>query len=154
MNDQRRSPGSDGETGVGYASPPRETRFQPGRSGNPKGRPKKKRTIDAMLQDALSRPVYLQEGGKKRKLTAQEAIILRLVSDATRDPRALKILLPMIERYGGTSATSIDMKELVREDQELLEAYLKKQQRNGAFLSEGPSEQTEPTDPSATRADE
>ena len=68
-------PTFDGDDPVGYGHPPRRTRFQPGRSGNPKGRPKGRRSIDVMLHDALSRRVRVQEDGKTRVLTIQEVII-------------------------------------------------------------------------------
>jgi len=35
---------------VGYGRPPRATRFVPGKSGNPKGRPKGARSVGAILQ--------------------------------------------------------------------------------------------------------
>jgi hypothetical protein len=58
---------------VGRGKPPQETRFQPGKSGNPKGRPKAKRHPDEVLlsrefhrisRDQLTREVTLPDGTK------------------------------------------------------------------------------------------
>ena len=38
---------------VGYGRPPKETRFQPGKSGNPAGRRKGSRTVGAILTDII-----------------------------------------------------------------------------------------------------
>ncbi len=42
MADEKKTtdPASDGSDPVGYCKPPKRTRFQPGQSGNPRGRPK------------------------------------------------------------------------------------------------------------------
>ena len=86
---------------VGYGRPPVESRFQPGRSGNPRGRPKGRKSIARALADSLGGSVTIQEGGRQRKMPMQELIIRRLVNDAARgDVRALKLLLALMERYG------------------------------------------------------
>jgi hypothetical protein len=36
---------------VGYGRPPKATQFKPGKSGNPKGRPKGPKSVGAVLQD-------------------------------------------------------------------------------------------------------
>lgn len=118
---------------VGYGRPPRRARFQACRSGNPKGRPKGSRSIDIMLRDALLRRVRVQEDGRARVLTVQEVIIRRLVNDAaTPDPRALKTLLALMDRYAGTSETAIDMKALSAEDQMIIAGHLAEQKGFGA----------------------
>ena len=45
--------------------------------------------------------VTIQEGGRQRKMPMQELIVRRLVNDAARgNPRALKLLFALMERYG------------------------------------------------------
>ena len=83
----QRSPSAalDGESdryAVGYGKPPQEHRFQPGRSGNPRGRPsRKKPTPDsdptlAMLGlgGIAFEPVKVTQNGKVVSMPAIEAV--------------------------------------------------------------------------------
>ena len=85
---------------VGYGRPPKASQFRPGNSGNPKGRPKGSRSVGALLKVAIEQKVAVTENGKTRRISALEVMLRRLVNDAMRsDPRALKLLLPLIDRY-------------------------------------------------------
>ena len=87
-----RNSASDSADRVGYGLPPRHSRFRPGQSGNPSGRPKRRRSFKrdiAAALDALGRA----EGGK----TKQQAIAENLVNDALAgNPVALKILTTIL----------------------------------------------------------
>lgn len=61
---------------IGYARPPVETRFQPGRSGNPKGRPKGRRNLTTELEEIYSAQVTFNEGDKARKISLPAANLL------------------------------------------------------------------------------
>jgi Family of unknown function (DUF5681) len=65
---------------IGYKKPPRHTRFRPGVSGNPKGRPKRPRNFKEDLAKELARIVMVVENGTRRKLSTQRALIRRLVA--------------------------------------------------------------------------
>jgi hypothetical protein len=62
------------------------TRFKPGQSGNPNGRPKKLPEIDILLADIL--------GDEQNGISAAEAILMKMRAKATGgDIRAAELLL-------------------------------------------------------------
>ncbi|HXH53180.1 MAG TPA: DUF5681 domain-containing protein [Sphingomicrobium sp.] len=67
---------------VGYGKPPKATRFKPGQSGNPKGRPKGALGLKAMVRKVFTAPVKVKVAGKTRSMPAMEAITLRLCQRA------------------------------------------------------------------------
>ena len=85
---------------VGYGRPPKASQFTAGKSGNPKGRPKGGRSVGEILKEVIEQKVAVTENGKTRRISALEVMLRRLVNDAMRsDPTALKLLLPLIDRY-------------------------------------------------------
>jgi hypothetical protein len=91
---------------VGRGSPPVETRFKPGQSGNPKGRPRKERAagkLDPLLQkfrDALieegDRPITINEGGEQRTIPASQAVVrATFISAVKGNSQAQRTILQM-----------------------------------------------------------
>ena len=77
---------------VGYRKPPKSTRFRKGKSGNPKGRPKGSRSINALLERALDAPVTITEAGRTITIEQRAALFKALVARAiTGDRRGARI---------------------------------------------------------------
>jgi uncharacterized protein DUF5681 len=79
----------DREYEVGYRRPPRNTRFTPGRSGNPKGRPKQHKNLKTDLLEELREYIEVRERGRTRKMSKQRALVKSTVTRALSDnPKA------------------------------------------------------------------
>jgi hypothetical protein len=84
---------------VGYGKPPVATRFQPGQSGNPKGRPKGSRNLANDLAAELDELITIREQGRARRITKQRALIKSLMERALAgDIRASSAMLALYAR--------------------------------------------------------
>lgn len=82
---------------VGYGKPPLHTRFRPGQSGNPAGRPRGAKDLATLVKKALDRRVAAAETGRRRRPSKREAVIERLVDRALdADLRATKMLFDLL----------------------------------------------------------
>jgi len=96
---------------VCYGRPPRHTRFRPGQSGNPAGRPKGPRSLARDLIEDLQQPVAQGEGAARQTLTRQRAILRALVAKAQEgDAKATTMVLDLIDRLSWTDGgvTALD----------------------------------------------
>ena len=122
MTDRKRPPSGDYD--VGYGRPPKATKFPPGKSGNPKGRPKGSRPVGKVLQDIIQQKVVVTEGGRTRRIPALEVMLRRLANDAMRsDQKAIKLLLSLIDRYAESAETVVQFRDLLAEDEAILAQY-------------------------------
>jgi Family of unknown function (DUF5681) len=109
---------------VGYGRPPKASRFAPGKSGNPRGRPKGSRPVGAILDGIMSQKVTVSEGGRTRRVSRLEVMLLRLANDAARgDARVTKLLLELKDRYGQPIDGGGQSEELSSDDLKILAAY-------------------------------
>jgi hypothetical protein len=83
---------------VGYKKPPQQTRFQPGRSGNPRGRPKQNRTVTEIVSRQLRRKVTVNDGHQTRKVPVVDAIVMTHISKAAKgDHKSTKFVFEALE---------------------------------------------------------
>ena len=67
---------------AGDRRPPRSTRFRPGQSGNPRGRPMGARSLRGLVASALGERIEAKENGRRRRITKLEAAVTQLVNPA------------------------------------------------------------------------
>ncbi|HWZ06950.1 MAG TPA: DUF5681 domain-containing protein [Bradyrhizobium sp.] len=116
---------SEDDFKVGYKRPPQHSRFQPGSSGNPGGKQKAVRNLGSDVKRTLEVPVRLNEQGKARRVSTQEAALLRLREMALKgDARSLDRLLALAQIFNNCAAiVSLGDKTVAAEDQAILDAY-------------------------------
>lgn len=106
---------------VGYGKPPVHSRFKPGQSGNPKGRPKGQRNFATEVARALAMPVAVTINGHRKNVSSITAIVLRLREKALAgDLKALQMLISMHEPHAGDVNGKSGLPALIAEDMEIL----------------------------------
>lgn len=77
-----------GDYEVGKGRPPKSGQFKPGQSGNPSGRRKRSARRQSHASVRVSRAmVWIVDGGKQVQVTAYEALLLKLCSEALKGNR-------------------------------------------------------------------
>jgi hypothetical protein len=110
---------------VGYGRPPREQQFQPGQSGNPKGRPRGSKNEATMLHELLYRKIPVREAGRTRKITVLEAILLRFTEDSLKGNTKSATFL--LNRHNLLSSGKEPVPDVLPdEDKEILEAFARR----------------------------
>lgn len=103
---------------VGYGKPPKHSRFKPGHSGNPRGRPLKNRSIEAMIKRELDLTISISEGGRELRISKREAIVKQFVNRAIKgDAKPLQMMLAHLEKHKDIepfTATAADDAELLK----------------------------------------
>jgi hypothetical protein len=119
---------------VGYGKPPKDHQFQPGQSGNPKGRPKGTRNFATDVKAMLKQPVRVSTDGKAKKISTQAATLMRLREKAlSGDARALNRLLALAQSYNSDVDAQRDA--AVSKDDATLFEVLAARLRSGAVGS-------------------
>lgn len=114
--------GRDGD--VGYGRPPRKHQFQPGQSGNPKGRPKGSKNESTILREILNRKLQISRDGRPRKITVLEGVHLRIAEDALKGN--VKSAAFLLNRYAAMVSGDIKPSELGDDDQKVLDAFARR----------------------------
>jgi hypothetical protein len=121
---------------VGYKNPPPHTRFRPGHSGNPTGRPKRKPTFRSALLVELA--AIMPGKDPQRAGSKLQALVKTLVDTAIAgDARAQSLLIGALARMG--DAEENEAASLTADDQEILDAYMDSEVKDGASETDAAS---------------
>ncbi len=104
----------------GFMNPPKHTQFQKGKSGNPRGRPRKRDDLNTVLERVLKRKVRIRD--EERKIPIRDALIWKLRELALQgDKQALALQRRIIEQAGLAQTDADDLDSLKMEGLKALE---------------------------------
>lgn len=113
---------------VGYGKPPKHTRFTPGVSGNPRGKPRKNRTFEEEVQAVLGTRVPVTINGKKTYVTKRQLLLEQIINGAiNKNPTMMRLALPLLRLSDGAPDF-----EILPEDQKTLQALMKNFNNDGS----------------------
>jgi len=109
---------------VGYGKPPSEGRFQKGRSGNPKGRPKGSKNLAMIVLKESRQKVRINSSRGTRTVTKAEATVMQVANKSIQgDLRAARDFIDLIGRSEESAISgpgSLQISELDRQVMENL----------------------------------
>jgi len=113
----------------GYKNPPVEHQFKKGKSGNPKGRPRKKKQsssdpgldLIASVHRELGKTISVQENGQHKEITKLEAFSAQLVAQSVNGkPSQQKMLLGLLMLDTHEETEKQTLEQLQSHDEDLL----------------------------------
>ncbi|MEQ9015743.1 MAG: DUF5681 domain-containing protein [Marinovum algicola] len=127
---------TDEDYDVGYGKPPLHSRFKPGQSGNPRGRPKGVANFKTDVAETLKAPVPVKTNGRTRTVSTQRALLLRLREKALKgDRHALDFLLTLAQAQSG-DALAAEAVPLTPDDAAILDDLVARRQRAATRAAE------------------
>lgn len=119
---------------VGYRRPPIESRFKPGQSGNPKGRPKRHRNVRTVVQETLNQRITIREGKRTRLLSKLEGVVLAVVNSALQgNAKSVTALMALLRAVGMTAEMPepTNTEPVTQHDREIIDEFLRRRVSGG-----------------------
>jgi hypothetical protein len=114
---------------VGYGQPPRNHQFQPGQSGNRKGRPKGAKNTLTLLREILDRRIEMRSGGILRRVSVREAMLTRFAESALKGD--IKSAAFLLQRYDMSDTVNEHATDTATQDeQDIINAFLEDYAQN------------------------
>lgn len=115
---------------VGYGKPPVQTRFQKGKSGNPKGRPKNSINVRTAIIKTLSGTVTVVENGRPVTMSRPEALARQAYAHAAKgNPKFFQMVVEAADQHEAqieaTRQRRVEAAKVDPKDQEIIELFLK-----------------------------
>ena len=118
---------------VGYGKPPVASRFKPGASGNPNGRPRGSKNLKTLIRQAMTARISIQEGSSSRRVSKIEGVVLRQLQSALKgDDRSAMAIIKMATQMGFLEEPDSNLAEataLSGSDEQILDELLARRQR-------------------------
>ncbi|NCB49439.1 MAG: hypothetical protein EOM53_02005 [Alphaproteobacteria bacterium] len=120
---------------VGFAKPPEKTQFKKGKSGNPKGRPKKSINTINLIEKEFQSKIPVKKGGNTRIITKQQAIITQTINEAVKGSFKDRVLalqyMERIDQYKEQSKVIIE--SIRKNDIEILNNFIERRKRENVL---------------------
>jgi hypothetical protein len=116
---------------IGYGKPPKHGQFRPGQSGNRKGRPKHRRNLRSVVEDAMNEKIPVRSGSRERMMTATEALVHTTLTRALKgDQKAVATMLALMRACAmlDEEAVSTASAPLTENDTAVIEEFFRRQQ--------------------------
>jgi len=128
---QRRPDDDEAPYQVGYGKPPAAHRFQKGQSGNPAGSKRKRaggpqaKSLKNELLDELAQRIAVTEGGRRRHVPRQTALVKKLIADALGGDAKARAQLIQLASKVDANPDSAEAEDLIgaAKDADILARY-------------------------------
>lgn len=111
---------------IGYGKPPEHTRFAPGQSGNPKGRPRGSRNLSTVVGELARQTMTITEGGRPRRVPRYTALNLILWGKALKGDHKAFMAIHQSMRDAGLLRAEVEVEQpaFSQDDQLIIHDYI------------------------------